>query len=227
MTPDGVRVLTLQAGEGPAAVPGERIEVRVQGRLRDGSTFLTQVGAVDADVRDRARLIVPGFAPALEALRAGERRLVLIPHPLGYGTRPPAPIVPRHADLVYDVTRLFVRVKDLVVGLGEEARAGDNVLVHYRGTLADGTVFDDSRVNNKGEPLTLPLRRPGSGRGGVIEGWLRGLPGMRVGGTRRLEIPAHLAYGEAGSPNGKVPPDADLTFVVELFGLPDDEAPAR
>ena len=227
MTPEGVRILILKEGEGAPAGPREPMDLRIVGHLRDGSTFLREVTGVNRRPDQPTESRLPGFAPAMSGLREGERRLALVPHPLGYGARPPSNVMPAHADLVFDVTRLRFRSQDLIVGLGEEAKEGRTVLVHYRGTLEDGTVFDDSRVNNKGEPLALPLRRPGGGRGGVIEGWVKGIPGMRVGGTRRLEIPSHLAYGERGSGNGKVPAHADLVFVVELIGLPQEEPPTR
>jgi peptidylprolyl isomerase len=226
MTPEGVRLLVLKEGDGEPAGPNEPMDLRIVGRLRDGSTFLREVISVNRRPGQPSESRIAGFAPAMAGLRAGERRLALVPHPLGYGARPPSNLMPQHADLIFDVTRLRFRTQDLVVGLGEEVKEGATVLVQYRGTLEDGTVFDDSRTHPKGAPPPLRLGRAEDGRSGVIEGWIKGIPGMRVGGTRRLEIPSHLAYGERGSPNGKVPPHADLVFVVELLGVTAEE-PAR
>ena len=100
--------------------------------------------------------------------------------------------------------------EDLVVGTGEEAQAGDTVSVHYTGWLEDGTQFDSSV--DLGQPFEFTL-----GQGGVTPGWEEGVPGMRVGGTRRLTIPPALAYGPSGS--GPIPPNATLTFEIQLLEI--------
>jgi peptidylprolyl isomerase/FKBP-type peptidyl-prolyl cis-trans isomerase FkpA len=100
--------------------------------------------------------------------------------------------------------------EDLVVGTGEEAQAGDTVSVHYTGWLEDGTQFDSSL--DRGQPFEFTI-----GQGGVIPGWDQGVPGMRVGGTRRLTIPPDLAYGPGGS--GPIPPNATLTFEIQLLEI--------
>lgn len=97
-------------------------------------------------------------------------------------------------------------------GMGEEAKAGDTVSVHYTGWLTDGTKFDSSV--DRGVPFSFLL-----GAGQVIEGWDRGVSGMRVGEKRRLTIPALLAYGERGTLGGPIPPNATLIFDVELLGI--------
>jgi peptidylprolyl isomerase len=93
-------------------------------------------------------------------------------------------------------------------GSGEIARPGDRVAVHYTGTLADGTVFDSSY--ERGQPIEFVL-----GQGMVIPGWEQGIALMREGGKATLIIPPQLAYGPQGSPP-TIPPDATLTFEVEL-----------
>jgi peptidylprolyl isomerase len=98
-------------------------------------------------------------------------------------------------------------VIDLVVGDGAEALPGGTVLVHYVGVdHATGEQFDASW--DRGEPIRFPLT-------GLIQGWQDGIPGMRVGGRRRLEVPPELAYGAAGSGHrlgGKT-----LIFVIDLL----------
>ena len=101
-------------------------------------------------------------------------------------------------------------VLDLVVGDGPVAATGDTVTVDYAGRFVDGTQFDSSY--DRGEPFTFTV-----GAGQVIPGWDQGIPGMRVGGTRRLTIPPHLAYGSQG--RGSVPPNTTLTFDVELISI--------
>jgi FKBP-type peptidyl-prolyl cis-trans isomerase len=110
------------------------------------------------------------------------------------------PLVTTNSGLQYD---------DTVTGTGPEAVSGKSVEVHYTGTLADGTKFDSSHDRNK--PFSFRL-----GGKQVIAGWDEGVAGMKVGGTRKLVIPGNLAYGARGVP-GVIPPNAQLTFVVELL----------
>lgn len=98
---------------------------------------------------------------------------------------------------------------EMEAGVGAEAAAGQTVNVHYTGWLTDGRKFDSSR--DRGEPFSFRL-----GGGQVIRGWDEGVAGMRVGGRRRLIIPADLGYGSRGV--GPIPPGATLLFNVELLG---------
>jgi FKBP-type peptidyl-prolyl cis-trans isomerase FkpA len=104
-----------------------------------------------------------------------------------------------------------LRYADLREGTGAEAAAGQIVTVHYTGWLPDGTQFDSSREYD--QPFQTPI-----GVGQVIGGWDEGIPGMRVGGLRKLVIPPALAYGERGA-GGVIPPNATLVFDVELLDV--------
>lgn len=97
---------------------------------------------------------------------------------------------------------------DAVMGTGKEVRAGDTVTIHYTGWLTDaaGTVFDSSV--RRGQKAEFPL-------GNLIKGWQEGIPGMKVGGVRRLRIPPELAYGARASPG--IPANSTLVFEIELF----------
>jgi len=100
---------------------------------------------------------------------------------------------------------------DMVVGTGDEAKKGQTVRVHYTGWLKDGFKFDSSV--DRGKPFEFEL-----GAGRVIKGWDEGVAGMKVGGKRKLIIPAQLGYGDRGA-GGVIPPGAELTFEVELLGI--------
>ncbi len=100
---------------------------------------------------------------------------------------------------------------DLVEGTGPRPKTGDSVSVHYTGWLKSGQKFDSS--HDRGQPLVFPV-----GRGQVIKGWDEGVAMMRVGGKRKLVIPAHLAYGDRGA-GGVIPGGATLIFEVELVGI--------
>jgi len=100
-------------------------------------------------------------------------------------------------------------IEDLVEGTGTEAIAGKEVTVHYTGWLLDGAKFDSSK--DRSQPFSFPL-----GAGHVIKGWDQGVQGMKVGGSRKLTIPAELGYGARGA-GGVIPPNAVLVFEVELL----------
>ena len=100
---------------------------------------------------------------------------------------------------------------DQVVGTGTQPKVGQTVTVHYTGYLDNGTVFDSSVQRN--QPFEFVL-----GAGKVIRGWDEGIASMKIGGKRRLVIPANLGYGAQGYPP-VIPANARLTFDVELVGV--------
>lgn len=104
-----------------------------------------------------------------------------------------------------------LKYTDLIVGKGESPKQGQTVVVHYTGTLTDGSKFDSSLDRNK--PFKFKI-----GMGQVIKGWDEGVMTMKVGGSRRLRIPSDLAYGDRGYP-GAIPPKATLLFDVQLLAL--------
>ena len=108
-----------------------------------------------------------------------------------------------------------LQYEDTTVGEGAEAKAGQDVTVHYTGWLyndgTQGAKFDSSKDRN--DPFGFSL-----GAGMVIKGWDEGVAGMKIGGKRTLIIPAALGYGARGA-GGVIPPNATLKFDVELLGL--------
>ena len=104
-----------------------------------------------------------------------------------------------------------LKYEDSVEGEGAEAAAGQMVSVHYTGWLENGTKFDSSKDRN--DPFKFAL-----GAGQVIRGWDEGVQGMKVGGSRKLTIPAELGYGARGA-GGVIPPNATLIFEVEVLEI--------
>lgn len=103
-----------------------------------------------------------------------------------------------------------LQIIDLVVGEGPEVPVDATITAHYTGALcADGTIFESSL--DSGRPATFGLNQ-------VIDGWTHGVPGMRVGGTRRLIIPSELAYGQRRA-SAQIGPNSDLVFDIELIAV--------
>ncbi len=104
---------------------------------------------------------------------------------------------------------------DLKVGTGPQPTKGQRCVVHYTGWLWErgrkGLVFDTTQG---GDPIDFKV-----GKGAVIKGWDEGIGTLRVGGKRRLLLPAALAYGSQGTPDGAIPPNATLCFEVELIAV--------
>lgn len=98
-------------------------------------------------------------------------------------------------------------INEIIAGVGAKATAQSTCVVHYHGTLIDGTVFDSSV--DRGSPAKFPIRN-------VIEGWQEGVAMMRVGGKATLVVPSNLAYGDKGSPP-VIPAGATIIFEVELL----------
>jgi hypothetical protein len=110
-----------------------------------------------------------------------------------------------------------LKIIELKQGTGAVAHTGDIVTVNYSGWLSDGSLFDSSRPRN--QPFTFTI-----GTHQVIDGWEEGMPGMAAGGLRKLIIPSALAYGPTGQQDPQtgatiIPPDATLTFEVELISV--------
>lgn len=131
------------------------------------------------------------------------------PIPVAVPPAPPAatPIPVPDLPIVQKSEVEGIVIEDMKIGTGYEVKPAGVVVAHYHGTLkTDGSVFDSSF--ERGEPIAFPLT-------GVIQGWGKGVPGMKVGGIRKLTIPAALGYGERGM-GAKIPPNSDLVFIIEL-----------
>lgn len=104
-----------------------------------------------------------------------------------------------------------LEIYDIQVGTGAEAKAGQNIQAHYVGTLLDGTKFDSSV--DRGQPFEFTL-----GVGQVIQGWDKGIEGMKVGGVRKLVLSPEMGYGSRGA-GALIPPNSTLVFEVQLVAV--------
>jgi len=148
----------------------------------------------------------PALAAALMLLSVAARGAG--PAPTAVSGPPPLP-----AMVEWHSTDSGVKYAEILVGKGASPHDGQTAVVHFTGWLDDGTRFDSSR--DRKQPFGFRL-----GSGQVITGWDEGVRGMRVGGQRRLVIPPRAGYGHLGI-NGLVPPDARLTFDIELLAIVD------
>ncbi|MGQ0627941.1 MAG: FKBP-type peptidyl-prolyl cis-trans isomerase [Phycisphaerales bacterium] len=216
--PGGLVVEDLTLGTGYEIKVTDHIVANYRGILKDtgaefdaskpGMPFVAQVNK-----------LIKGWQEGVVGMKVGGKRRLTIPHTLAYGDKGAPPRIPPKADLVFELEIVSaLEIEDLKVGDGEEVKPNASVTAKYRGSLkSDGSEFDSSEVSNNGEPITFNLR-------GVIKGWTFGLPGMKVGGKRKLVIPWQLAYGETGAPP-KIPAKADLIFEVELTGVKNPPPP--
>lgn len=108
-----------------------------------------------------------------------------------------------------------LEIIDIEVGTGEEVKSGATITAHYTGALVkNGIIFQSS--HDFGDAISFGLHQ-------VIRGWTEGVPGMKVGGMRRLVIPSEMAYGSQ-RPSKNIPPNSDLVFDIELVAIPRNEA---
>lgn len=212
-------VTDLKPGAGEPSVKGDRLFLTYKATTPQGQ-------AIDDNLKPESDpyqvvigegMALPGFEMGVTGMNQGMKRKLEIPYQLGYGEEGMTGKVPPKQDLVYEVECLFVLresekdkliKEDIKVGTGPEVKDGDKVSVHYTGTLINGKKFDSSK--DRGTPYELVVGAPG-----VIQGWIQGIAGMKVGGVRKLIIPPALGYGEQGSPPN-IPGNSVLMFELEL-----------
>lgn len=216
--PDELDIQDVTLGTGTEAQVGDSVYVRYTGKLDGASgTVFEQFQNPRGYILLSGRM-TDGLALGILGMKVGGKRTVYAPSDYGYGPvglgQAPNYTVPPNTPLFYEIELTGVKVRigieDVLTGTGLTAKVGDDITVKYVGKIAaTGAVFEDRRDNAVTFPLTNNL----------ILGWVRGIPGMKVGGKRILRIPADMAYGERGSSNGTIPPNTDLIFEIELVGL--------
>jgi peptidylprolyl isomerase len=216
-TPSGLKYIDHGEGVGEPAKADDFVEVHYTGTLRaDGTKFDSSHDRKQPFVFQLGRgQVIKGWDEGVAGMKAGGRRKLIIPYNLAYGESGRPPTIPAKADLVFEVELLRilegVKIEDLREGTGDAVKKGSEIEVFYTGRFkSDGKQFD-SNVGQEPFKVTVGVSR-------VIQGWHQGLIGMKVGGKRKLAIPAHLAYGAEGSPPN-IPPNADLEFEIELLRM--------
>lgn len=119
-------------------------------------------------------------------------------------------LTPQTANQTTNEQLTELKIEDIKEGTGSAVKSGDTISIHYKGTLTDGSTFDSSY--DRGVPFETQI-----GVGMVIEGWDKGVVGMKVGGKRKLTIPPAMGYGDQSA--GKIPPNSTLIFEVELLEI--------
>ena len=193
----------LVVGTGTEAAEGYFVQFRYAGKLQDG----TDIGTDSLEVALGDGSLIEGLERGLLGMQEGGLRRITVPPGLAFGRRGTAEIPP-HSTLVFDVTMKRVGgsnglyIQEVQAGTGDEAARGNLATVAYVGSLMDGTVFDQGSFS-----FTID-------GGGVIEGFNRGVKGMKMGGKRLVIIPPSLGYGSRST--GSIPPFSTLVFEITL-----------
>jgi FKBP-type peptidyl-prolyl cis-trans isomerase len=234
-SPTGLERWVITEGDtgGASPTPANIVKVHYTGWLEDGTKFDSSVDRGEPSTFPLNR-VIRGWTEGVSGMKVGEKCKFRIPANLAYGSRG-RPSIPPNSTLIFDVELLdiidYAKVPpmeqlpgdavtgdistsdtglqwyDIVEGDGETPESSaSTVEVHYTGWLTDGTMFDSSV--KRGQTIEFPLN-------GVIPGWTEGVGSMKVGGKRKLIIPADLGYGAAGA-GGVIPGGATLIFDVEL-----------
>ena len=226
---NGLEVWDVSEGTGEPVKKSAEVKIHYTGWTTDGQVFDSSLkrGKMAEFPLDN---LIKGWQAGIPGMKPGGVRRLKIPPELGYGAQG-RPKIPANSTLVFEIQLAAtlpdlkakewkplgdgatgIRVWDVKEGTGDAVPKGATVTIHYTGWTTDGKVFD-STVQGDGQPVTFPL-------GSLIQGWQEAVPGMKIGGVRRMELPYQYAYGEAGMPPD-IPRKATLIFEIEVKGIGD------
>lgn len=214
--PSGVIVEDLALGTGYEVKAGGAVVAHYKGTLKSDGTEFDSSYKRGQPIGFPLTGVIKGWQEGVPGMKVGGKRKLTIPAAQAYGEqekkdRSGKIIIPKNSDLVFEIELVnALQSEDITVGTGDECKPNQTVKLHYKGTLkSDGSEFDSSYKT--GQPAEFPLPS-------LIQGWQYGVPGMKVGGKRKLIIPWQFGYGEVGSPPN-IPGKADLVFEIELLGV--------
>ena len=238
----GLRYVEMAKGTGETPRLGNALTAHYTGTLEDGTEFDSSRDGNPFVFILGAGEVIKGWDEGFATMHVGSKRKLIVPPDLAYGPEgTPGGPIPPNATLLFEVelleiqpigqeivTQSGLRYTDLDPGRNERRQAislkeGEEVVVHYRGTLPDGTSFVDTEA--QGGPYTFVL-----GSGSEIRGFDEGISTMKVGGLRRLTVPPELGYGDEpkdftiGDKLLTIQPNTTLTFLIRLVGIQDPSA---
>lgn len=239
----GVKVREIKEGLGDPCPANAEVKIHYTGWLTDGTVFDSSKEGKTSPAPATFKLagLIQGWQEGIPGMKPGGIRKLVISPEKGYGQQKSGKIPPGSV-LIFEVELIEVvptknvttgpgmpmphdnsnggtddkdlkdiggglKIRDLKEGLGDPVKPGASVTIHYVGWTVDGKTFDSSRT--KGSPTTFDL-------GDLIQGWQKGIPGMKPGGVRKLVVPYQLGYGERGQ-GESIPGGATLIFEVELI----------
>jgi len=212
----GVEIEDLVVGTGYEVKAGEVVVANYRGTLKETGVEFDSSYKRGEPIGFPLTKVIKGWGEGVPGMKVGGKRKLTIPAAMAYGEKEMKDsdnkvIIPKNSDLVFEIELVnALEIEDIKVGDGKVCPEGATVKLHYRGTLKDGGAEFDSSLGS--EPVVFGLPQ-------LIRGWQFGVPGMKVGGKRKLTIPWQFGYGAAGSPP-KIPGKADLVFEIELLDLP-------
>jgi len=235
-TESGLRYAILeQGGTGEQPEVGQVVSVHYTGWLEDGSSFDSSVERGQPfSFPLGQQMVIAGWDEGIALLEVGDKARLIIPGDLAYGEAG-RPGIPPNATLIFDVELMEIAegapeaptevdagdyqetdsglmYYDMVMGDGASPEPGFVATMHFTIWLEDGTMLGSSL--STGQPVQVQI-----GAGQLFEGWEEGLQGMQVGGSRQLVIPPELAFGETGTPDGAIPPNATIILEMELLDV--------
>ncbi|MCA9917360.1 MAG: FKBP-type peptidyl-prolyl cis-trans isomerase [Anaerolineales bacterium] len=240
VTASGLEYIEVEAGSGVQAKAGDLVSVHYTGSLEDGTEFDSSVGSDPFQFVLGQGSVIAGWDEGIALMREGGKAQLVIPPDLAYGPTDYGPI-PGNSTLYFDVELVAVQAvptpaptptsppptavdpADFIVtdsglqyaflteGDGESPLNGEVATVHFTGWFEDGTLFADSR---SGTPIQFIV-----GEEQIVPGWDEMALLMQVGDLVQMVLPPELGLGEAGSPNGTIPPNATLIFEMELLAI--------